>query len=379
MRLMNYANEHRREKMNKTIKLVLLLVALFILIISCEKKTNPDTTPPNVTITNPQDGSTVFELTSINCVATDNDKIDKVELWVNGISTEIIDETEPYSLLWDTTIYEDESMHTITIRAYDESENIADSEPITVYINNTLAYPTPVELYPIYYHQSSFTITCSQNYDDNFSSYEFYESLNEDMSYGNLIFETSNRIDTTYIVTGISLNEIRYYQVIVKDYSEFESFSNIEFGIGRLNLYINEFMALNQTCFADEYGEYNDWIEIYNGESEAIDIGGMYVTDDLMVLAASQIPTSDPSMTTIEAGGFLILWADRQPEHGILHLDIKLSSSGEQIGLTDVDGTTILDSLTFGVQTADISYGRLPDGSETWEFFTIPTPGASNY
>ncbi len=143
--------------------------------------------------------------------------------------------------------------------------------------------------------------------------------------------------------------------------------------------FINEFLASNDTCFADEHGDYDDWIEIYNGGNIAGDIGGMYFTDDLEDLMNSQIPTTYPDSTTIYPGEFLIIWADKEPEQGILHLDdVKLSGDGEQIGLTDVDGTTILDSLTFGVQTADISYGRLPDGTDTWEFFTVPTPGTSN-
>ncbi|MEA2095498.1 MAG: lamin tail domain-containing protein [Candidatus Cloacimonadota bacterium] len=143
--------------------------------------------------------------------------------------------------------------------------------------------------------------------------------------------------------------------------------------------FINEFLASNDSCFADEHGDFDDWIEIYNGGNIAGDIGGMYFTDDLTDLMNSQIPTTYPDSTTIYPGEFLIIWADKEPEQGILHLDdVKLSGDGEQIGLTDVDGTTILDSLTYGVQTTDISYGRLPDGTETWELFTIPTPGASN-
>jgi len=143
--------------------------------------------------------------------------------------------------------------------------------------------------------------------------------------------------------------------------------------------FINEFLASNDTCLADEHGDYDDWIEIYNGGNIAGDIGGMYFTDDLTDRMNSQIPNTYPDSTTIYPGEFLIIWADKEPEQGILHLDdVKLSGDGEQIGLTDVDGTTILDSLTYGVQTTDISMGRLPDGTDTWEFFTIPTPGASN-
>lgn len=142
---------------------------------------------------------------------------------------------------------------------------------------------------------------------------------------------------------------------------------------------INEFLASNDSCYADEHGDFDDWIEIYNAGNVQGDIGGMYFTDDLTDLTNSQIPTTYPDSTTIYPGEFLIVWADKEPEQGILHLDdVKLSGDGEQIGLTDVDGITILDSLTFGVQTADISFGRLPDGTDTWEFFDVPTPGASN-
>jgi len=356
------------------------LIALFFIFIlfGCDRNTTPDTVPPNVTITNPQNGSVVFEYVTINCIATDNEEIDYVELWVDGVSTNTVDNIEPYSFNWNTFIYEDGTYHTITIRAYDESENVADSEPITVYINNTLAYPTPVELYPIYYHQGSFNITCSQNNDNDFSSYEFYESLYEDMSDGNLIFETSNRADTTYIVTGINVNEIRFYQVVVKDYWGLESFSNVEFGIVRLNFCINEFMASNDTCFADEFGGFDDWFELFNGTEADINIGGMYVSDNLTDLTKWQIPDTNPALTTVQPGEFLVIWADGETEQGVLHVDFKLSSGGEDLAITDVDGVTIIDYYTFGTQTTDVSEGRLPDGADTWEFFTVPTPGASN-
>ncbi len=144
-------------------------------------------------------------------------------------------------------------------------------------------------------------------------------------------------------------------------------------------LLINEFLASNDTTYADEHGDFDDWIELYNAGDEAIDIGGMYVTDDLTNLTKYQIPATNPDSTTIQPGAFLLLWADKQPEQGILHLgDIKLSSGGEQIGIIKSDGTTIVDSLTFGEQTTDVSYGRLPDGSDNWQFFENPTPGSSN-
>ncbi len=141
---------------------------------------------------------------------------------------------------------------------------------------------------------------------------------------------------------------------------------------------VNEFMASNDFCCADEHGEYDDWIELFNAGVKAVDIGGMYITDDLAAPTTWQIPTTAPDTTTIEPGGFLVLWADKQSEQGVLHVEIKLSGKGEQIGLFASDGATVVDTLTFGPQQSDTSYGRLFDGGNAWAFFSAPTPGESN-
>jgi hypothetical protein len=89
--------------------------------------------------------------------------------------------------------------------------------------------PTP-SVIDIVYENGSFIITWSQNNDDDFSLYTLYESTSEDMSDETLIFETDERTDTTYVVTGIGEGVFRYYQVVVEDYWGLQSESNIEFG-----------------------------------------------------------------------------------------------------------------------------------------------------
>jgi len=145
-------------------------------------------------------------------------------------------------------------------------------------------------------------------------------------------------------------------------------------------LYINEFMASNNANIADENGDYDDWIEIYNSNGYSVNIGGMYITDDLGDPMAWQIPDTNAEATTIMPGEYLLLWADKEPEQGILHCNIKLSSDGEQVGLAEMrDGAVhFIDSLTFGPQIADTSYGRMPDGGDTWVSFYEPSPGWSN-
>lgn len=137
------------------------------------------------------------------------------------------------------------------------------------------------------------------------------------------------------------------------------------------DLVINEFMASNDTTIADEFGEYDDWVEIFNPDTVAKNLLGLYLTDDLSNPTRWAFPD-----TTIPPGGFLLIWTDDDPEQGPLHTTFKLSASGEQIGI--FNGVDFLDSLTFGPQTTDISYGRLPDGGINWQFFTHATPGYSN-
>ncbi len=146
------------------------------------------------------------------------------------------------------------------------------------------------------------------------------------------------------------------------------------------DLYVNEFLASNDSCYADEHGDYDDWIEIYNAGSAAVDIGGMFITDDLTDPTAWQIPSTAPDSTTIQAGGFLVLWADKESEQGILHVEIKLSGGGEQIGLYTISGvdTLPIDTLTYSAQNADTSEGRIPDGSSIFDNFINPTPGYTN-
>ena len=145
-------------------------------------------------------------------------------------------------------------------------------------------------------------------------------------------------------------------------------------------LSINEFLASNDACCTDEFGDYDDFIEIYNASGSTVDIGGMYITDDLTSPTTWQIPAWAPDSTSIPPGGFLLLWADKESEQGVLHVEIKLSGDGEQVGLfsADIYGNAVVDTVTFGPQATDTSYGRYPDGSDAWQEFGTPTPGVSN-
>jgi len=136
-------------------------------------------------------------------------------------------------------------------------------------------------------------------------------------------------------------------------------------------LVINEFMASNARTITDDSGEYDDWIELHNPHDYPTNLSGLYLTDDF------DNPTRWAfSDTSIAGQGYLLIWADDDTARAKLHASFKLKSGGGQIGL--YDGSSFIDSLTYGEQSTDISYGRYPDGSAAWQFFEVSTPGSAN-
>lgn len=137
---------------------------------------------------------------------------------------------------------------------------------------------------------------------------------------------------------------------------------------------INEFLAKNDACCTDPAGELDDWVELYNPTDEVIDLANCWLTDNLRWLNKWQFPETS---TPINPGGYLVVWCDEDGSQGDLHANFKLSASGEFLALTRPDSVTVIDSLSFGVQSSDISYGRIPDGSTNWDFLS-PTLAAAN-
>ena len=143
-------------------------------------------------------------------------------------------------------------------------------------------------------------------------------------------------------------------------------------------LIINEFLASNNSCCSDDYGDFDDWVEFYNDSDIAIDIGGMYFSDTPNDQSPYLIPSSVPVSTTIQPGGYLLIWCDDDQEQGALHVSKKLNKAGESIILLDKDGLSVIASHTYESQSTDISMGRNPNNYDEWIYFDNPTPGYIN-
>jgi hypothetical protein len=146
-------------------------------------------------------------------------------------------------------------------------------------------------------------------------------------------------------------------------------------------LVINEFMADNNgDSILNEYGVASDWIELYNRGDEAIALRGYYLSDDSTDLRVYSLPD-----TSIQPGGYLLVWADGEPQNGVLHAPFKLSAfDGDEIILT-IGRTGIVDRIQFFphnnnpvARVPGESYGRTVDGGDTWDQQRTPSPGAPN-
>lgn len=138
------------------------------------------------------------------------------------------------------------------------------------------------------------------------------------------------------------------------------------------DLVINEFMASNDATVADQDGEYDDWIELYNNSSTNIDLSGYFLSDN----AGDLMKWEFPSGTSIDGNSYLIIWADDDENQQGLHASFKLSAAAESVFLVNAAGA-IVDEVSYVNQTADISYGRYPNGIGNFQIMN-PTFNGEN-
>jgi Lamin Tail Domain/Secretion system C-terminal sorting domain len=109
-------------------------------------------------------------------------------------------------------------------------------------------------------------------------------------------------------------------------------------------------------------GETNDWIELYNRGTSAVNLTGYYLTDNDWNLTKWEIPAG----TILEPDQYLIIWADEDSAQGPMHANFKLSANGERVML--INGSAqIADDVTFGEQFEDQGFARRPNGYGDFE------------
>jgi len=138
---------------------------------------------------------------------------------------------------------------------------------------------------------------------------------------------------------------------------------------------INEILTSNTTVNKDEDGTYQDWIELFNSGSTAVSLTSYGLSDDALLPFKWTFPN-----ITITPGQYLLIWCsdkNRTDPANPLHTNFKLSSAGDLIVLTNTSGT-VVDSVPATALLQNVSYGRLPNGTGPFVFFSTVTPAAIN-
>ncbi|MDB6030901.1 MAG: hypothetical protein JWM16_1239, partial [Verrucomicrobiales bacterium] len=145
-------------------------------------------------------------------------------------------------------------------------------------------------------------------------------------------------------------------------------------GVPRPSLEISEVLARNAGGLRDELGGTPDWIEIRNCSAQPVSLAG--VTLGQGFFSSGRIGFTNG---TLAAGQHLVLFADNNSKQGPLHAPFKMNTFGDQLTLTGETPTGaryIIDSVTFGPQTDNISWARLGCGG-SW-VASPPTPRLGN-
>ncbi len=147
------------------------------------------------------------------------------------------------------------------------------------------------------------------------------------------------------------------------------------FNVVKAQVVINEFSCANKTIIADNFGEFEDWIELYNAGATPIDLTGYYLSDSKNNPTKWPIPSG-----VLNPGAFRIFFASGRNVvgGGFSHTSFKLKqTSTEEVVFSDPTGT-IVDSITIRPNLLDHSNGRTTNGAATWSVFNNPTPNAAN-
>ena len=142
-------------------------------------------------------------------------------------------------------------------------------------------------------------------------------------------------------------------------------------------VHINEYSASNLNSFIDSYDKTEDWIELYNSSSSAVDIGGWYLSDK----ASNPTKWEIPAGTMIPGNGFLVFLCSGRDvaANGEFHTNFKLAQTkaGEFVILSDPSGD-ILEAFLLEITLVEHSRCRKTDGSSIWMVCTEPSFNSSN-
>lgn len=165
------------------------------------------------------------------------------------------------------------------------------------------------------------------------------------------------------------------YNAIVSAASDLTVTANFVADPNFIEPMINEVLIKNDYNWPDEFGQFEDWIEIYNKNNYPITLEEYFLTDDITNPTKYRLKPKNESV--IPANGYQLFFASEERNRGANHTNFKLSA-GETLYLYAPDSTTIIDEIDLPDLDVDFSYGSSPNGSTNRIVFESPTPLNNN-
>jgi len=140
---------------------------------------------------------------------------------------------------------------------------------------------------------------------------------------------------------------------------------------------INEYSGANYDTYTDNYGEYEDWVEVYNPTSAPIDLNGWYLTDK----PANPSKWMFTSSFIIPAMGTAIIYCSGRDEvvGGFAHSNFKITQTkGNEVLMLSDASILFQDSIRVSPNQNSHTRGRETDGSANWSVFTTGSPNSTN-
>ena len=149
------------------------------------------------------------------------------------------------------------------------------------------------------------------------------------------------------------------------------------FQISFAQILINEYSAANFDTHTDNYGEYEDWVELYNSGSTAVDLIGWALSDKV----ANPIKWVFPASFIIPAGEVAIIYCSSRDEinGGVAHTNFKITQTkGNEVFMLSDNTGILVDSVSVIPNQKSHTRGRETNGANNWKVFTTGTPNTNN-
>lgn len=134
---------------------------------------------------------------------------------------------------------------------------------------------------------------------------------------------------------------------------------------------INEVCSDNRSVLANPDGEFEDWVEIHNSGSVAVNLSDFFLSDDTLNWDDWQLPNQ-----MLGPGGYIVFFSENDSVSN-QYFDFGISSRGETVYLHDFAGN-LVSSLAVPQLAADHSYGPYLQSANDLYYYGSPTPGSSN-